>query len=95
MKENDREADIIKENLQPGKYIACTYDEHWFVGSVLEENIDVLVKFMKRNKENLTWPNVICIISAPDASGRSGRQYILSENDHKKIINLLPKNVRS
>jgi hypothetical protein len=44
---------------QPGRYIACLYDGQWYVGNIVERsdtNHDILVKFMKRNGINLSWP---------------------------------------
>ena len=40
-------------NFQPGKYIACFYNDEWYLGLVLkiyDKNQDVNVKFMYRNK---------------------------------------------
>ena len=78
------------EVYQPGKYVACIYDNDWFIGNIVERsdiNADVLVKFMKRNGKILTWPpeirkdecwvlleHVICIIEAPGLHGRRARQ---------------------
>ena len=46
---------------QPGKYIACMYDQQWYIGTIDErsdENNDVHVKFMTRSKRTgiLSWP---------------------------------------
>lgn len=46
---------------QPGRYIACTYDNEWYIGTIIErsdEQNDVFVKFMKRAKTTnaLSWP---------------------------------------
>lgn len=43
-------------DLQPGKYVACTYDQVWYAGCVLElseEHNDVLVSFMRRSDSGL------------------------------------------
>ena len=40
-------------DYQPGKYIACMYDQDWYIGMIVDrsdENSDVLVKFMRRCK---------------------------------------------
>ena len=92
--------------FQPGKYIACIYDDDWFIGSIVErsdEHGDVYVKFMKRVNNILTWPSdqrqipcwvpfqhIICCVSAPGIYGRSARQYKLEQKDHENILSLLP-----
>ena len=48
------------EDCQPGTYIACIYDDNWYVGNIIEcseEHSDILVSFMNRNENNiLSWP---------------------------------------
>lgn len=42
-------------------YIACFYDEDWFIGNIVEcstELNNVLVKFMKQSAEKNSWPQV-------------------------------------
>jgi hypothetical protein len=48
-------------DYQPGRYIACIYDNEWYIGTIVErseEQNDVFVKFMKRAKNSnaLSWP---------------------------------------
>lgn len=97
-------------NFQPGKYIACIYDEDWFIGNIVErseEHGDVYVKFMRRKNNILSWPSdreqipcwvpfqhVVCCIDVPEIYGRSARQYKLAEKDYDKIIALLPQFVQ-
>ena len=43
-------------SLIPGKYIACIYDQQWYIGSIIEcssKDEDVLVDFMKRTRSGL------------------------------------------
>ena len=38
--------------FQPGKYVACIYDDSWYIGTIVKcssEGNDVKVKFMKRD----------------------------------------------
>ena len=45
--------------LQPGQYVACRYDQQWYVGAITQRSEihkDVYVKFMARNKQTLSWP---------------------------------------
>ena len=95
-------AQVSFERLQPGYFVACGYDTHWFVGCIEERSDtehDIKVNFMKREVGvTLTWPtrkdicwipiqDVICLISVPARS--SGRQYSLSETDLTKILDIL------
>lgn len=48
-------------NLQPGQYIACIYDNEWWIGNICEvsfEHHDVLVKFMRPHgpSQSFYWP---------------------------------------
>ena len=50
---------LIENNLYLGKYVACIYDQDWYIGVITEhsnENKDVYIKFMKQNNLVLTWP---------------------------------------
>ena len=80
---------------QPGIYIACIYDEEWYV----EECRDVYVKFMKRfNELMLLWPqgygnecwipfeDIICIISSPEPQGSRARQFKIKSTDYDLIV---------
>ena len=40
---------LIENDLYPGKYVACIYDQDWYIGVITEhsnENKDVYIKFM-------------------------------------------------
>ena len=88
------------DKYQPGKYVACMYDQDWYIGYIEErsdEHRDVFIKFMKRSlNKTLSWPqqhdechvpfqDLICTISTPEVKGQSGRQYTLSSEDYKYI----------
>ena len=50
---------LIENDLYPGKYVACIYDQNWYIGVITErsnKNKDVYIKFMKQNNLVLTWP---------------------------------------
>lgn len=94
------------DDFQPGKYIACMYDQEWYIGNIVErseENNDVYVKFMKRSQNTaLSWPqdrrnecwvpfqDILCTVSVPELQGHGGRQYKLSPTDYDRINALLP-----
>ena len=45
--------------FQPGKYIACMYDERWYIGNIVErsdEHNDLPCIFMRRIGTTLSWP---------------------------------------
>ena len=87
---------------QPGIYIACIYDEEWYVGLITEtseECRDVYVKFMKRfNELMLLWPqgygnecwipfeDIICITSSPEPQGSRARQFKIKSTDYDLIV---------
>ena len=46
-------------NFMPEMYVACIYDDDWFVGHVIgisEQYNEIQVKFMKKNRKCLLWP---------------------------------------
>ena len=50
---------LIENDLYPGKYVACIYDQDWYIGVITKcsnENKDVYIKFIKQNNLVLTWP---------------------------------------
>jgi len=86
--------------FKQGTYVACLYDSEWYIGCIVErsdENQDVLVKFMKRSRQTLSWPenskdecwvpfdHVLCVVSVPHVTGHSARHYSLPENDFELI----------
>ena len=90
------------EEYKPGIYIACIYDEEWYIGIIVEkseEYKDIYVKFMRRfNTVMLLWPqdygnecwipfyDVLCIISSPELQGYRAGQYKLLSTDYDQII---------
>ena len=100
-KTNAEYCQIGTNGLQPGQYVACVYDDQWYIGAITkrsEEHEDVYIKFMRRNHQTLFWPqdlknecwipfqDIICLISAPQLYGQSGRQYKLLASDYCKIL---------
>ena len=44
--------------FQPGKYVACLYDNRWYIEAIVQcssENNDLKVKFMNRDRLCLFW----------------------------------------
>ena len=94
--------------FQPGKYVACLYNDIWYIGTIVQcssGNSNVKVKFMKRDQLCLSWYNhnnkcwvpyqhILYSIKVPQVQGRSGRQYSLDKNDYTKIASVPPKHVR-
>ena len=81
-------------NLQPGQYIACIYDNNWWIGNISQisvDNYDALINFMHLHgpASFFHWPlrndtcwipeqSIIAILRAPAATAM-GRQYSFSE----------------
>lgn len=95
---------VQKDCLQPGSYVACIYDNKWYVGNIVERNEteqDLLIKFMRRSDDRtLSWPtrtdecyipvlDIICSIDVPVVMGASARLYQLSQKDYNKILQLM------
>lgn len=82
-------------NLQPGQYVACIYDNNWWIGNVSEisiEDHDASINFMHPHgmAYSFHWPvrsdtcwipeeQIIGILPAPTASAM-GRQYSFPES---------------
>ena len=91
---------------QPGKYVACIYDQRWYVGCIMErseDQQDVKIEFMNRKDKTVSWPvdtrrerswipfhDVILLIEPPLLQGHTGRMYRIVEADYVKITSLLP-----
>ena len=94
--------------LQPGRYIACLYDDKWYIGIIMDrcdEINDVKAKFMRRDRLCVSWykhdnqcwvpfQHILCTVTAPQLQGRSGWQYSLEKEDYGKIVSSIPKNIR-
>ena len=93
--------------FEVGKYVACMYDEDWYIGIVearSEEQQDLHIKFMQKGAtgHSLLWPqkddtcwipfqDVICTVDVPSTKGASGRQYFLSNSDLQRILQYCEK----
>ena len=47
------------QSYQPAKYVACIYDDQWYIDNIVEQshiNGNVLVTFMKHSNTKLSWP---------------------------------------
>ena len=90
----------IEDNtLQIGNFVACTYDEKWWLEMVAQvsdefgdHNINCMhpsgpgKQFHWPTKVDTCWSsNILCVIEATVLSSSSLRKYIISENDYKKI----------
>ena len=90
----------IEDNtLQISSFVACTYNEKWWLGMVAQisyEFGDHNINFMHPSGpgKQFHWPtkvdtcwssNIVRVIEAPALSSSSSRKYIISENDYKKI----------
>ena len=92
---------ITPNVVKISNYVACIYDNSAWIGVVIDkctENKDIKVKFLhpKFHSPSYHWPprddmcwiteeNVLTIIETPKISGSTGRQYLLTESDSKKI----------
>lgn len=90
------------EECQPGIYIACMYDDEWYVGIIVEQSEecrDVYVRFMRRfNEVMLLWPqdrgnecwiplqDILCTVGSPEPQGSRARQYKLKSTDYDLIV---------
>jgi len=59
---NLADINVPVNTIQPGNYIACVYDGHWWFGNVCDvstEEREILVNFMHPNgpSSSFTWPN--------------------------------------
>ena len=98
------------DQFTPGKYIACAYDNEWYMTLIHEyshENHDVRVEFMKRNGLFLYWfeedsrnqcwiplQHIISVVLVPTPHGSSARKYLLHESDSDSVKKLLPSNIK-
>ena len=91
---------------QPGKYIACVYDNLWYIGNIAQRNDeenDVFVNFMKQDKRNtFSWPSdnkkdecwvpLSDMLCVVEAPDLSHRrQYKLTCDDFQKVNELFLK----
>jgi len=97
----------LKEAIDyvPEMYVACTYDQNWYIANVIQispENHDIYCKFMKRNNRCFSWRvyddkcwvlfnHVICEIKTLTVQGRKARFYSSSDSEYKSIIDNVNK----
>ena len=88
-----------RTHFNQGMYVACVYDNDWFIGNVIDnssESEDVSIKFMKRDGINFKWPiredqcwvpivNVLAEVKTLIAQGHGARNYRISELEFQKI----------
>ena len=102
----DAAAAVPTATYQPGQYVACIYDQDWYMGNVVEiaeEHDDVLVTFMTRRVSTLSWPpetlkdecwiptqHIMCRVDAPEPQGCGAHSYTLSAVDYDIVQWLLP-----
>lgn len=86
--------------LSPGCYIACIYDNKWWIGNVIEVSVeenDALINFMHPpgpaysfywpERQDICWipeQHLICMLPAPSVTS-SGRQYQFPETVLKEV----------
>lgn len=87
-----------KELYSKGEFIACVYEQDWFVGKVVKvDNDDVEVSFMEHSEGLFKWAvpvdkiwvmkeNILCKILPPMQSGQSKRTFKLAESDRSTIL---------
>ena len=95
------------QSYQPGRYVACTYDNLWHIGNIVERsdaNKDLLINFMEQKEDTrLSWPrkadkcwvpflHVLCTVDVPLAEGTSARQYRLSAKDFDHVVAIMGAN---
>ena len=88
-------------SLQPGNFIACVYDDSWYIETVVErsdENSDALVSFMQQSHGKFFLPSrsdkcwipfscVVCnVTSVPESHGAG--LLVLSKEDYSKASTL-------
>ena len=93
--------------VEVGKYVACMYDEDWYIGVVearSEEQQDKFIKFMQKGAtgQSLLWPrkddicwiplqDVIFTVDVSSAKGASSRHYFLSNSDLQRVLQYCEK----
>jgi len=96
------------QDYQPGMYVACMYDGHWWLGNIIKTDYDqddVKVTFMHPcgPASNFRWPRTpdICwvptehILTTVDISTATGRNYTVGSNVACKVTEKTEHNVGS
>ncbi len=82
-------------DLEPGRYVACMYDEKWWIGNVCEnseEEKDSMISFMHPNGPSnqfcwpsrrdtcwIPWDHILCVIVAPSTTGMGWKYTLLKK----------------
>lgn len=105
-KQSSEKPTVLFDECLPGKYVACIYDKHWFIGNVLLSSLehqDIRVKFMMQSNNNhFNWPrkedlcwvpinHVLCLIKTISAQSADARGYYLSETEFNTVLELFEK----
>ena len=100
---SDSKRSVELHHCEIGKYVACIYDDKWWVGLIRdasEEEGDVLISFMHPHgpAASFHWPRredmchvplqcILRIVITPTAP--NGRQYYIDNEDRQAIVQLL------
>ena len=99
--EPEENADIF-EACEEKKYVACRYQEDWYIGQIEEvdkEDKEIKVNFMEKTKNTYRWPNradrlwveaadILCFINEPTPTGKSRRNFNIAAEDMAIITTL-------
>ncbi len=96
-------------DLQPGKYVACIYEQQWWIGNITENSVeekDSLITFLHPHGPSksfqwplrsdicwIPWEHVLCIIVAPTTTA-TGRSYSIPSKTMSEIDSKFKKMVR-
>jgi len=79
---------VCMSDYQPDKYVACTFDDQWYIGNNVEQsdiNRVVLVTFMKHSNTKLSrlrqedkcwvpFQHILCAIDVPQPVSHAAKQ---------------------
>ena len=101
--ENESAPNVNREspdNINPLYFVSCLYNQHWWIGLVIEKDEheeDLKIKFMHPHgpSPSFVWPSfedicwvpnneILCKIDSP--STKTGRSYVVSETDILRIV---------
>ena len=83
-----------------GQFVSAVYDHKWYIGKISEVDeteSEVEISFMEKKKQFFQWPirpdtiwintdDILCVLDALVATGKSKRMFKLSENDECLIL---------
>jgi hypothetical protein len=94
---NTNTHEIIVTEVSVDDFIACIYENQWYVGKILDmDDQDVQVTFLEKAKAKFRWPtspdiiwcnkeNVIYKLDSLEPSGKSERFWKINAEDIKYI----------